>query len=301
MVFGSECEYVVRRFISYNKLLGDIHMEEEMQEVNKYADQAADMAITYAPQLALAVVTLLIGLWIIKVVCSGLSKAFTKSAMEATLQKFLESLISIGLKALLFISVASMIGIETTSFIAILGAAGLAVGLALQGSLGNFAGGVLILLFRPYKLGDFIESCGHAGVVRQIAIFNTIMTTGDNKTIILPNGAVSNGAITNYSTQKTRRVDIVFGVGYDDDLRKAKDILTGLIEADTRILKDPAPMIVVSALGDSAVDITTRSWVAAADYWGVYFDLMENAKLALDEAGISIPYPQTDVHLHKVA
>ncbi len=272
-----------------------------MQEVNKYADQAIDMAVTYAPQLALAIATLIIGLWIIKAVCGGLNRAFTRSQMEATLQKFLESLISIGLKALLFISVASMVGIETTSFIAILGAAGLAVGLALQGSLGNFAGGVLILLFRPYKVGDFIEACGQSGVVREIAIFNTIMTTGDNKTIILPNGAVSNGAITNYSTQETRRVDIVFGVGYDDDLKKAKDILTGLIEADARILKDPAPMVVVSALGDSAVDITTRSWVASADYWGVYFDLMENAKLALDEAGISIPYPQTDVHLHKVA
>jgi len=258
------------------------------------------MGITYAPQLALALVTLFVGLWIIKVVSSGLKKAFTKSQMEATLQKFLESLIGVGLKALLFISVASMVGIETTSFIAILGAAGLAVGLALQGSLGNFAGGVLILLFRPYKVGDFIETCGHSGVVRQIAIFNTIMTTGDNKTIILPNGSVSNGAITNYSTQATRRVDIVFGVGYGDDLKKAKDVLTGLIEADTRILQDPAPMIVVSALGDSAVNITTRSWVTAADYWPVYFDLMENAKLALDEAGISIPYPQRDVHIHNV-
>ena len=279
-------------------------MEGDIQGLNEYVAQVMNVAVNYAPQLALPIVTLIVGLWLIKVVCTALKKAFARSHMEATLQNSIETLMSIGLKALLFISVASMVGVETTSFIAILCAAGLAVGLALQGSLGNFAGGVLILLFRPYKVGDFVEACGQAGVVREITIFNTVMTTGDNKTIILPNGAVSNGAITNYSTQKTRRVDIVFGVELyipKDDLRKAKEILTGLIEADDRILKDPAPMVVVSALGDSAVDITTRSWVATGDYWGVYFDLMENAKLALDEAGISVPYPQSEVQMHKAA
>ena len=279
-------------------------MEGDIQGLNEYVAQAMNVAVNYAPQLALPIVTLIVGLWLIKVVCTALKKAFARSHMEATLQNSIETLMSIGLKALLFISVASMVGVETTSFIAILCAAKLAVGLALQGSLGNFAGGVLILLFRPYKVGDFVEACGQAGVVREITIFNTVMTTGDNKTIILPNGAVSNGAITNYSTQKTRRVDIVFGVELyipKDDLRKAKEILTGLIEADDRILKDPAPMVVVSALGDSAVDITTRSWVATGDYWGVYFDLMENAKLALDEAGISVPYPQSEVQMHKAA
>ena len=279
-------------------------MEGDIQGLNEYVAQAMNVAVNYAPQLALPIVTLIVGLWLIKVVCTALKKAFARSHMEATLQNSIETLMSIGLKALLFISVASMVGVETTSFIAILCAAGLAVGLALQGSLGNFAGGVLILLFRPYKVGDFVEACGQAGVVREITIFNTVMTTGDNKTIILPNGAVSNGAITNYSTQKTRRVDIVFGVELyipKDDLRKAKEILTGLIEADERILKDPAPMVVVSALGDSAVDITTRSWVATGDYWGVYFDLMENAKLGLDEAGISVPYPQAEVQMHKAA
>jgi len=279
-------------------------VEGDIQGLNEYVAQAMNVAVNYAPQLALPIVTLIVGLWLIKVVCTALKKAFARSHMEATLQNSIETLMSIGLKALLFISVASMVGVETTSFIAILCAAGLAVGLALQGSLGNFAGGVLILLFRPYKVGDFVEACGQAGVVREITIFNTVMTTGDNKTIILPNGAVSNGAITNYSTQKTRRVDIVFGVELyipKDDLRKAKEILTGLIEADERILKDPAPMVVVSALGDSAVDITTRSWVATGDYWGVYFDLMENAKLGLDEAGISVPYPQAEVQMHKAA
>jgi small conductance mechanosensitive channel len=279
-------------------------VEGDIQGLNEYVGQAMNVAVNYAPQLALPIVTLIVGLWLIKVVCAALKKAFARSHMEATLQNSIETLMSTGLKALLFISVASMVGVETTSFIAILCAAGLAVGLALQGSLGNFAGGVLILLFRPYKVGDFVEACGQAGVVREITIFNTVMTTGDNKTIILPNGAVSNGAITNYSTQKTRRVDIVFGVELyipKDDLRKAKDILNGLIAADDRILKDPAPMVVVSALGDSAVDITTRSWVATGDYWGVYFDLMENAKLGLDEAGISVPYPQAEVQMHKAA
>jgi small conductance mechanosensitive channel len=150
-------------------------------------------------------------------------------------------------------------------------------------------------------VGDFIDAAGHMGVVKSIEIFNTVLTTGDNKTIILPNGAVSNGAITNFSTQDTRRVDIVFGIGYDDDLRVAKRVLTELIEADERILKDPEPMVVISSLGDSAVNITTRSWVNAGDYWGVYFDLMENAKLAMDANNISIPYPQTDVHLHSTS
>ncbi|MCB1646747.1 MAG: mechanosensitive ion channel [Pseudomonadales bacterium] len=274
-------------------------MDQELTNIDKHIDTAIELAMTYAPQLALAIVTLLIGLWIINGVCAGASKAFSKSGMDATLQKFLFNLMNVGLKALLLISVASMIGIETTSFIAVLGAAGLAVGLALQGSLANFAGGVLILLFRPFKVGDFIETSGHMGTVREIGVFNTIMTTGDNKTIILPNGAVSNGTLTNFSTQATRRVDIVFGIGYDDDLKKAKEVLTGLIEADERILKDPAPMVVISSLGDSSVNITTRSWVDAANYWPVFFDLTENAKLAFDEHGISIPFPQRDVHIYQ--
>lgn len=273
----------------------------ELEQANKYVDMAIGMAMTYGPQLILAILTLVIGLWLIKGLCRGVDKGFEKGAMEPTLRRFLNSLISIGLKALLLISVASMVGIETTSFIAVLGAAGLAVGLALQGSLANFAGGVLLLIFRPYKVGDFIESSGHAGVVARIEIFNTVMTTGDNKTIIIPNGSVSNGPITNFSTQATRRVDIVFGIGYDDDMKQAKSVLQGLIEADDRILKDPAPLVVVSNLGDSAVDITTRSWVNAADYWPVKFDLLENGKEALDAAGINIPYPQTDVHLHQVS
>ncbi|MBT4162796.1 MAG: mechanosensitive ion channel [Gammaproteobacteria bacterium] len=271
----------------------------EVEQVNKYMDLGIELAMLYGPQLVLAIATLVIGLWIIGAFSRALDKGFERSGMETTLRRFFNSLISIGLKALLLISVASMVGIETTSFIAVLGAAGLAIGLALQGTLANFAGGVLILIFRPYKVGDFIEAAGYLGSVKSIEIFNTVMTTGDNKTVIIPNGTVSNGAITNFSTQATRRVDIVFGIGYDDDMKKAKDILKGLIEADDRILKDPEALIVVSNLGDSTVDITTRSWVNSADYWGVYFDLMENTKQAFDDNGISIPYPQTDVHLYQ--
>lgn len=271
------------------------------EEAEKQLTMVQELALEYAPGLALALLTLVIGWWIIGRVIAGVSRGFEKSAMEPTLHKFLISLISIMLKALLLISVASMVGIETTSFIAVLGAAGLAIGLALQGSLGNFAGGVLILIFRPYKVGDFVEISGHSGTVRGIEIFNTVLATPDNKIIIVPNGAASNNAIVNYSKEATRRVDIVFGIGYDDDLRKAKQILEDLIKADERILEDPAPLIVISSLGDSSVNITTRSWVEAADYWPVYFELTEEAKLAFDDNGITIPYPQRDVHVYQEA
>jgi small conductance mechanosensitive channel len=270
-----------------------------VDEIGRYAETAIELGITYAPKLVLALLTLFIGLWIINKVTAGVGKALVKGGVEATLQKFLSNLMNFGLKGLLLISVASMVGIETTSFIAVLGAAGLAIGLALQGSLANFAGGVLILLFRPYKVGDFIETNGHMGSVQAIEIFSTILTTGDNKTIIIPNGAVSNNPITNFSKQATRRVDIVFGISYDDDLRVGKDVLTKMIEADERIHSDPAPMVVISSLGDSCVNITTRSWVDSGNYWPVYFDLMEKGKLGLEDAGLSIPYPQQDVHVHQ--
>ncbi len=272
---------------------------ETVAEVDKIAEMGQDLLMTHGPGVVGAIVVLVLGFWIIGTVTRGIGAAFSKSGMEATLQRFLMSLIGIGLKGLLLISVAGMIGIETTSFIAVLGAAGLAVGLALQGSLSNFAGGVLILIFRPYKVGDFIDAGGHAGTVKGIEIFNTIMNTPDNKKIIIPNAAISNGSITNFSAMDTRRVDIDFGIGYGDDLKKAKDILAEVIGADERIMKDPEPQIVVSSLGDSAVVITTRSWVKAEDYWGVFFHLTETVKLTFDERGISIPFPQRDVHIHQ--
>jgi len=266
-------------------------------DLQKLYDGAVEFIWQVGPNLLLAIVVLVIGLWIIKFVIKGVKKAMTKGNVEESLSKFLLSLISIGLKALLLISVASMLGIATTSFVAVLGAAGLAVGLALQGSLGNFAGGVLILLFKPFKVGDVIDAQGYVGKVHGIQVFNTVLKTPDNKTIIIPNGGLSNGSITNYSTESQRRVDMTFGIGYGDDIKKAKDVLNSIIKNDSRVLKDPEPMIVVSELADSSVNFAVRAWVESADYWSLYFDMHETVKLEFDKQGISIPFPQHDVHL----
>ena len=274
--------------------------ELSVDRMQGYVDTAIEMAIEYGPKLLLAIIVLIVGLWIIKRIVNVINKGLEASNTDPTLAKFLGSLASIVFKALLFISVASMVGIETTSFIAILGAAGLAIGLALQGSLGNFAGGVLILMFRPYKVGDFVDAQGVAGTVAEIQIFNTVIKTPDNKVIIVPNGSISNGIITNFSAEETRRVDFVFGIGYDDDVAKAKATLRRIFDEDDRVHKDPEPFVVVSELADSSVNFTCRVWVAAADYWGVYFDTMEKVKLVFDQENIGIPYPQTDVHLHQV-
>ncbi len=263
-------------------------------------DSISEFAAAWAPQVGLAIVVLVVGWWLIGKVVKIAMKTMDKNDLDLTLQRFLSSIIGIGLKALLIVSVASMVGIATTSFVAVLGAAGLAVGLALQGSLSNFAGGVLLILFKPYKVGDFIEAQGHAGVVQSIQIFNTVMKTGDNKTIIIPNGPISNGSITNYSTEDTRRVDMSFGIGYDDDIDAARDALEEIIAGDDRILKDPAHMIVVAELADSSVNFTVRVWVNSADYWGVFFAMQETVKKTFDAKKISIPYPQQDVHMHNV-
>lgn len=273
-------------------------MEEiSTEQVAGYMDTAVELAMTQGPRLVLAIIVLVVGLWIINRFVRVMGKGMERANTEPTLAKFLSNLVSVGLKALLLISVASMVGIATTSFVALLGAAGLAIGLSLQGSLANFAGGVLVLMFRPYKVGDFIEAQGVSGTVNEIRIFNTIMKTPDNKVIIVPNGAISNGIITNYSAEATRRVDFVFGIGYGDDIGKAKAIIERLVKEDERSLEEPAHQIVVSELGDSSVNITTRVWVNAADYWGLKFDLTEKVKLAFDQDGISIPFPQRDVHL----
>jgi small conductance mechanosensitive channel len=268
-------------------------------QMSKHVDTAIELVMRYGPRLLLAVIVLLIGLWVIARVVALMGRGMDRAGTEPTLARFLRSLVSIGLKALLFISVASMIGVETTSFIAILGAAGLAVGLALQGTLANFAGGVLVLMFRPFKVGDYIEAQGVAGTVHSIQIFNTVINTPDNKRIIVPNGAISNGIITNYSTEPTRRVDLVFGIGYGDDIAKAKQVITDVLAAEDRLLAEPAPLIVVGNLGANSVDLTVRVWVNSADYWGVNFALTEQVKLAFDAAGISIPFPQRDVHLYQ--
>lgn len=263
-----------------------------------YAQKLLDLAVVYGPTLILAIIVLILGLWIIKLFTRGINKAMERSNLEISLRKFLSSLFGILLKVLLLISVASMIGIATTSFVAIIGAAGLAVGLALQGGLANFAGGVIILIFKPFKVGDFIDAQGYMGTVHEITIFTTVLKTPDNKTVIIPNGALSNGSMVNFSTESKRRVDMVFGIGYGDSIEKAKQVLKKLVDSDDRIHGDPAPQIVVGELGDNSVNFNVRVWCDSANYWGIYFDTHEKVKLAFDEAGISIPFPQRDVHLY---
>ncbi len=258
-----------------------------------------EMALQFGVVFLLAVVVYLAGNFIIKKVLGLIEVALKKKEVEVTLHRFLLSIISTLLKAIQIIVFASMIGIETASLIAVLGAAGLAVGLALQGSLANFAGGVLILLFRPFKNGDAINAQGFVGSVEEIQIFNTILKTFDNQRIIIPNALLSNGCVTNINVNGTRRVDMVFGIGYDDDIGKAKAILKSLLEADERVLKDQPMDIWVGEHGESSVNLFVRPWAEAANYWGIYFDMMENVKTEFDKAGISIPYPQRDVHVHQ--
>ena len=262
------------------------------------SDQLWSMAMMYAPKLLLAIFTLVIGLWIIKMITKGVRKVMDKNEMDDNLKPFLVSLFSILLKAMLVISVVGMIGVEMTSFIAILGAAGLAVGLALSGTLQNFAGGVMILTFKPFKAGDLLEAQGYLGVVKEIQLFNTILLSLDNKTIIIPTGGLSTGSMINYSTQPTRRVDMSFGIGYTDDIDKAKEVLETLLSNHPKVLKDPVHFIAVSELADSSVNFTVRAWVNGADYWDVFFYMQETVKKEFDKNNIGIPFPQRDVHVY---
>ena len=245
-----------------------------------------------------AIITLLVGLWLIKLVMRILKGTMEKSKLDPTLNTFTLSLLSVGLKILLFVTVLTMAGVEMTSFVALIGAAGLAVGLALQGSLSNLAGGVLIILFKPYKVGDFIEADGKSGTVKEIQILYTVLNTPDNKVIFAPNGPLSNSVITNFSREGKRRVDMTFGVSYEADVREVRDVLRKIVSDDKRVMEDPAPVIRLLELADSSVNFVVRMWVKTSDYWDVYFDTMEKVKLTFDEKGISIPYPQMDVHFH---
>jgi small conductance mechanosensitive channel len=261
-------------------------------------EQIKDFVITKAPDYFFALAFLIVGWIIINIVVTLFKNTLSKRKVDPTLLPFICSLLNALLKVALIISVAAKVGIQTTSFVAVLGAAGLAVGLALQGSLANFAGGVLILIFKPLKVGDYIEACGHGGTVKEIQIFLTILTTTDNKTIVLPNGSLANGPIVNYSTQTTRRMDIVFGISYDDDFKKAKEIIKNLLDQDERVLKTPEYFVRVTELADSSVNIQVRAWVNSADLWNVRFDLIENTKTEFDSQGISFPFPQRDVTLY---
>ncbi|MBN2457586.1 mechanosensitive ion channel [Candidatus Woesearchaeota archaeon] len=256
-------------------------------------------SILYLPKVIGAVFVLLIGLWVVGIISKIFDKSFARKKMEPSLRHFLTSLVRISLKILVFVTAISMLGVQMTSFIAIIGAAGLAVGLALQGSLANFAGGVLILLFKPFKVDDVIEAQGFLGKVNNIQIFNTILKTPDNKTVVIPNGHLSNGPITNYTTEEQRRVDFSFGISYSDNIDKAKKVISDVIKKDKRILKTPEPFVMVGELADSSVNLTTRVWCKGADYWDVHFNTIENVKKALDENSISIPFPQRDVHMIK--
>lgn len=273
--------------------------EEAIQGIEKWSDKAIELLMQYGPKILLAIVVLIVGFIIVNSLVKLSRKLMNKRKVDKSLQAFVISLINIGLKALVLISVADMIGVETTSFVAILGAAGLAVGLALQGTLQNFAGGVLILIFKPYKVGDLIEAQGHLGSVKEIQIFVTILSTPENKTVIIPNGAISNGNITNYTTEGKIRVDLVFGISYNSDIKDAKNALMEIMTAHPKILKDPAPFVGVESLGDSSVNLAVRPYSNPDDYWDVYFDIYESGKVALDKVDIDIPYPQMVVHVNK--
>ncbi len=270
-----------------------------METISSYSVQLYDLIMTYGPKLIGAIITLIVGLWVIKIIQRAVKRNFEKRDVDVSLRGFLNSMIGILLKIMLLISVVGMVGVEMTSFIAILGAAGLAVGMALSGTLQNFAGGVMILIFKPFKVGDFIDAQGHTGIVNEIQIFNTILKTPDNKTIIIPNGGLSNSSMTNFSTEPRRRVDFVFGIAYGDDVDKAKKVILNLINEDERILKDPEPFVAVSELADSSVNLVVRVWAEATNYWGIYFDLQEKVYKTFDKEGLNIPFPQMDVHLQK--
>lgn len=270
-----------------------------MENVSEVIDRLYGLAIRYGLKLVLAIVVLVVGLMVIKWITKAMVRLMKKSDVNESLIPFLKSITGILLKVMLVISVMGMVGIQMTSFIAVLGAAGLAVGLALQGTLQNFAGGVMILLFKPYEVGDFIEAQGFMGSVKEIQIFTTVLTTPDNRKVIIPNSPLATGSITNFSAMPTRRIDFSFGIGYSDDIDKAKDILLKMAEKDERILKDEnPPAVMVEALADSSVNLKLRVWLKSADYWDVFFDYTESVKKQFDGAKISIPFPQRDVHVY---
>ena len=260
-------------------------------DLEKWLDKGIDFASEYGIKILGAILIWIIGSWIIKKLLSGTKVFMTKRAFDESLQKFLLNLLGWTFKILLVLAILAKLGVETTSFAAILAAAGLAVGLALQGSLSNFAGGVLIMIFKPFKIGDLIEAQGEIGVVKEIEIFTTKLTGLSNKEIIIPNGSLSNGNIVNYSTEGTRRVDLVFGVSYDSDIKQTKEVIMNVLTSHPKVLKDPAPTVTVLELADSSVNFATRPWCNTEDYWAVYFDVTESVKIELDKAGIEIPYP----------
>ena len=263
--------------------------------------QWTELALSYGVQLLTAIAIFVIGRWVAKAITGILRKAMRRAKADDMLVGFLGNIAYGLLLTFIVIAALSQLGIETTSLAAILAAAGLAIGLALQGSLSNFAAGVMLIIFRPFGKGDYVEAAGTAGSVHDINIFTTTLKTPDNKTVIIPNSSVTGGNITNYSAESRRRVDLVFGIGYNDDIKKAKKVLEQIVENDERVLKEPAPLVAVSELADSSVNFVVRPWVNTADYWDVYWDITETVKETFDKEGISIPFPQQDVYMHDIA
>ena len=261
------------------------------------------MLIMYASEYGLkiiaAIIIFLVGKWVARKLTAFIKSMMNKANVDKTLVEFSESIIYFSILLMVIIAALNQLGVNTTSFVAVFGAATLAIGLALQGSFSNIGAAVLIIIFRPFKVGDFIEAAGAVGTVSDINLFSTIISPVDNRTIIVPNSSIIGGNITNFSNKPERRVDHVFGIGYDDDLKLAKETLMEIVKADSRILTEPAPFVAVSELADSSVNFVVRAWATNEDYWGVYFDMLETVKLTFDEKGISIPYPQMDVHTNK--
>ena len=279
-------------------------MNEEIEQLTQYADQAMTLiqtkGVDFGIQLITAILIFYIGKWIANALAKGIRTVMEKNDVDATLTSFVSNLVRMAMLVFVVIAAITQLGVPSAQFVAVVGAAGLAVGLALQGSLSNFAAGVLIVAFRPYKVGDFVDAAGVSGTVDSVQILTTILKTPDNKQIIVPNSQIMGSIITNFSTNPTRRVDMVVGVSYSDDLDKVKSVLEELVAAEDRILDDPACTIAVSELADSSVNFVLRPWVNAADYWGVKFDMTERIKKRFDEEGISIPFPQQDVYVHQV-
>jgi len=266
-----------------------------MENAEIWIDKGIDFIITYGPKLIGAILIFIIGSWVIKKIIGVSRNAMSTSKYEESLQRFLLNLSSWALKVLLIIIVISTLGVDVTTFAALIAAAGLAVGLALQGSLSNFAGGVLIMIFRPYKIGDLIEAQGVLGVVKETEIFTTKLITPQNKLAIVPNGAMANGNIVNYTAEGKIRVDVEIGIGYGEDIKKAKEVLMDVLTSNKKVLQDPAPSVNVSALADSSINFAVRPFAKPEDYWDVFFATTEGCKLALDKAGIEIPYPHVQI------
>ena len=268
-----------------------------MEKLETYYSKLADLLIAWAPKVLLAIVILVAGIIIINAFTRTMRKLMLKRNMDVTLVPFITKLINVLLKIMVIISVVDIVGIKTTSFVAVLAAAGLAVGLALQGSLANFAGGVLVMIFKPYSVGDYIEAQGEAGTVQSVQIFNTVLNAPDNRQVIIPNGPISSGTIINFSAEETRRMDMIFGIGYGDDLQKARNVLKEMAGADSRIFSEPEPFIAVKELADSSVNLVVRIWCKKEDYWNIHFDWQNDVKMRFDKENISIPFPQRDVHM----